>query len=85
MKREMKKKNDIEEAFNLTKCPKCGRYNYNGYVVKYGKCKVCKSVLDKKADFKYTMIRKLHLFKTKQAGHLYKRDAYSDEVTYWEN
>lgn len=72
------KNDDIEKELNIIRCSKCGRYNFNGYVKKYGKCRACKNVLDEKADFKYTMIRKMHLFKRNQVGYLYKRDAYKE-------
>ena len=70
-------KNSIEKEFDMTKCPNCGYYNRNKFLKKYGKCNRCKLILDKEADFKYEMIKKLHLFKKGQAGFFYKEDKYS--------
>lgn len=74
----MKKKDNIERELDNTKCPNCGRYNHNNYVKRYGRCRCCKEILDEQANFKYTMIKKMHLFKKGQAGHLYKWDAYKE-------
>ena len=65
---------EIEKELNLTKCPKCGYYNKNNFIMDYGKCNRCKTVLNKKADFRYSMIKKLHLFKKGQAGYRYRKD-----------
>ena len=71
-------KEKIEKELNLIKCPSCGKYNFITFIKKYGRCNGCKEVLDEKANFKYTMIKKLHLFKKSQIGHLYKRDVYEE-------
>lgn len=74
-----KHKGNIEKNLNITKCPICEKYNNNDFLKKYGKCNLCNTVLDEKAYFKYTMIRKLHLFKKKQIGYTYKKDAYEED------
>ena len=63
-----------KKKLDLIKCPKCGYYNGKGYIKKYGKCNGCKNILSKEADFKYNMIKKLHLFKKGQIGFDYKQD-----------
>lgn len=70
----MQKKSQIERELNLTKCPKCGYYNHNKFINDYGKCNMCKTVLNEKANFRYNMIKRLHLFKKGQIGYYYKRD-----------
>lgn len=74
--KKKKKTNDIEKDLDITICPACKYYNQNKYIKTYGKCLKCLTVLDKKADFRYTMIRKLHLFKEGQAGYGLSKDRY---------
>ena len=74
--KKKKKSNDIEKALDITICPACRYYNQNKYVKTYGKCRRCLTVLDEKANFKYTMIRKLHLFREGQAGYGLSKDIY---------
>lgn len=70
----MQNKKDIEKNLNITKCPYCGYYNKNKFIKSYGKCNRCKSILNEKANFKYTMIKKMHLFKKGQAGYGYQKE-----------
>ena len=73
----MQKKNEETlKLLNNTKCPVCGYYNKNIFAKKYGKCRRCLTVIDERADFKYNMIIKLHLFKKGQAGFGYSKDIY---------
>lgn len=75
----MKKKRTVEEIekeLDVTICPACKYYNQNKYAKRYGRCRRCLTVIDEKANFKYTMIKKLHLFKEGQAGAGYSKDIY---------
>lgn len=44
----------------------CGYHNPINNVQKYGTCRGCGKVLDKKAKFEYEMYCKLHLWKNKK-------------------
>lgn len=69
----MKKKNN-NVKLSLTKCPKCGYCNKNIFIEQYGVCNGCKYIINHKGYFKYTMIKKLHLFKKGQAGYKYQKN-----------
>lgn len=60
MKKEMRK--NCKNLPNVC-CPKCGYNNHKESVLRYGTCKRCNEVLDKKAKFDYEMYCKLHLWR----------------------
>lgn len=66
---------DKEKSLNLVRCPKCGYYNKKKFIDSYGKCNGCKNVLNEQAAFKYNMIKKMNLFKKKQIGYCWRKDA----------
>ena len=47
------------------KCSICGYQNKAGNVAKYGTCKLCGSVLDAKAKYKYEMYIRLKMWRKK--------------------
>lgn len=46
------------------KCPKCNYQNHKENVERYGTCKLCGYVLDKKKKFEYDMFCKLRLWRS---------------------
>jgi hypothetical protein len=59
----LKKKKD-DSFLRGTKC-KCGYFNQEHNVKRYGVCKGCGEVLDAKAKFDYEMICRLRLWRKK--------------------
>lgn len=56
---------DKTKGLNLIQCPKC-KYNNKPENVKfYGTCRLCDSVLDEKAKYKYEMNKRLRLWRGK--------------------
>lgn len=62
----MKKRQKI---IPLVTC-ECGYNNQPHNIKKYGVCKGCGKVLDKKAKFDYEMFCKLHLWRNKKRGEM---------------
>ena len=56
--------------FKGTTC-ECGYYNHESNVKKYGTCKLCGKVLDKKAKFDYEMYCRLRLWKEQKTRNKY--------------
>ena len=59
----MKKKKDI-----FIDCPVCHYKNKLDNVKRYGSCKLCETVLDNKAKYRYEMYCRLHLWSKKGTG-----------------
>lgn len=53
-------------------CDNCGYCNQKAMVDKYGVCKGCGRVLDKKAKYDYEMYERLHLWSRKGIGNRFK-------------
>ena len=45
------------------KCQKCGYFNQYHNYKKFGTCRLCGSVIDKKAKFRYEMYNRLRLWR----------------------
>ena len=56
-------KNKIKPLDNI-KC-ECGYQNHKENVERYGTCKLCGKVLDKKAKYRYEMYNRLRLWRKK--------------------
>lgn len=60
----MTKKKKDDSFLRGTKC-KCGYFNQEEHVKRYGTCKYCSAVLDAKAKYKYEMFCRLKLWRKK--------------------
>ena len=52
----------MEERLGIIKC-ECGYYNHKDKIKKYGTCRLCGKVLDKKAKYDYEMNKRLKLWR----------------------
>lgn len=60
----MRDKTNMEEKLDLIKCD-CGYYNHKEMIQKYGTCKLCGKVLNKKAKYNYEMYKRLKMWRKK--------------------
>lgn len=59
---KIRDKTNMEERLGIIKC-ECGYYNHKDKIQKYGTCKLCGKVLDKKAKYDYEMNKRLKLWR----------------------
>lgn len=59
---KIRDKTNMEERLGIIKC-ECGYYNHKDKIQKYGTCKFCGKVLDKKAKYDYEMNKRLKLWR----------------------
>ena len=57
----------MKKKLDNIKC-ECGYQNHEYNIKKYGTCRSCGKVLDKKAKFEYEMVCKLCLWRRKKRG-----------------
>lgn len=62
------KKNKRSDFFDNVICD-CGYQNHKENVDRYGTCRLCGKVLDKKAKFNYEMFCKLRLWRKKEGNN----------------